>query len=428
VNYSGFINRSVNLSTDTFIASGRKLSVRGRYNESDARSLPDDSGGEQYAVIRKSEERRIRESSIGLTYNHDISSDVSFTVTANSFIHDEQVDSPGVAPGVRDPFGIPANTSDSKFIRHYLLWNNNFEVSSDIQLSAGLDLQREYGSSDSVLDTGFGLIPGSYNLKRKNRAVFMEALFGKGENLITKVAVRHDMPEGFDSETTASIGLRYSLYRHVFSVSVGSGYKLPSFFALGNPIVGNPGLAPEKSTFWEAGIKQTSEDLSFEWHLNIYAYKFEDLVDFDSGPPPSLVNRSKVTSEGVEVGARQQINKNNFVSAELAYSETNIVGSNEKLLNRPLWKATAQYRHDFSGALTSTASLVYVDEVYESSIATGDLTLDAYTRLDLSLNWQYSKKWRLGGVIENLTDESYQQTVGTDSPGRTVFVSLTVNL
>jgi len=428
VDFSGFINRSVNVSSDSYIGNGRKISFRGRYNESDARSLPDDSGGVDYAVIRESEKRQIRESSLGLTYSHDVSADVSFKIIANTFVHDERDDSPGVAPGVRDPFGIPANSSDSELTRHYLSWNNNFVISPNMQISAGLDLQREYGNSDSVLDTGFGLLAGSYYLKRSNHAAFMEALFKHGEKFSAKLGVRYDMPTGFSRQTTANLGVQYIVDHYIVSASVGNGFKLPSFYALGNPIVGNPDLHPEKSIFRELGIKQISADQSFQWHFNIYSYEFEDLVDFDAGPPPALVNRSKVTSDGAEAGIRQNISKANSVSLDLAYSVTDIVGTSEHLRNRPRWKATGQYIHHFSDNLTTGTTLVYVDEVYESSIATGDVILDAYTRLDVSMNWQYNKMWSFGGVVENLSNETYQETVGTDSPGTTLRISLSAKM
>lgn len=416
--FSGFINRAANLSSNSYIGEGKKLSVRARYNESDASSLPDDSGGEEYAVIREAETRQIRESSLGFSFDYDLSPEQSMSFAANSFVHDERVDSPGVAPGVRDPFGIPANASGSQLTRHYFIWINNLEVSSDLQLSFGLDLQREDGESNNNLF-------GAYELERDNQGVFLEALYRYGNNLTTKLGVRHDKPEDFSSETTANVGLRYRVQQWVLTLSAGSGFKLPSFYALGNPVVGNPDLVPEESVFWEAGARQKI-NAGLEWHLNIYAYDFKNLVDFDSATF-SLVNRSEVTSQGAEVGFQQQLGRADRVMLDVAYSKTNIIGTNTKLRNRPLWRATGQYLKKFSSALTGTLALVYVDEVYESSIATGDVKLDDYYLLNFSLNWQYSQAWNFAAAIENLADEKYQETVGTDSPGTTVRASATAS-
>jgi len=58
-----------------------------------------------------------------------------------------------------------------------------------------------------------------------------------------------------------------------------------------------------------------------------------------------------------------------------------------------------------------------VGESFDSSIATGDVDLDAYTRVDLSAVWQLSEKIQTYLAIDNLTDEKYQQFVGFESRG-----------
>lgn len=425
--FSGFINRSINLSMDSFLASGKKLSVHGRHNESDAKNLPDDSGGEDYAVIRDVDVRQIQESSLGLSYDQDISSEWSFSIELNSFTHDEQVNSPGVAPGVRNPLGIGANNSDSEFRRKYLLWNNNIEISNQLQISLGLDAQKEKGISDGTYDTGFGITSGSYELNRNSQGVFAEALYGSADAFTVKLGLRYDNPEHASSQSTGNLGLRYRQGYYVFTVSAGTGYKLPSFYSLGNFLVGNPDLVAEESQYWELGVIHSSADKKSQWHFNIFAYEFENLIDFDS-VSFSLVNRDEVTNDGAEAGVRHDIDKDRAVSVELHYSETDIVGSSVKLRNRPRWRATGQYQHRFSSALSSVASLLYVDEVFESSIPTGDLTLDSYYRLDLSINWQYSPNWMVSGVIDNVTDENYQETVGTDSPGITARITVAAEI
>ena len=420
--FSGFINRSVNVNTDSFVDSGKKLSFRGRYNESDAESLPDDSGGEDFAVLREVDQRDIHESSLGLAYNQDVTAEWSYTIEASNFVHDEDVVSPGVesSPGV---VAIPPNTSNSEYKRNYAIWNNNIELNSNLQLSVGLDKQWEEGISFGTQNSMFGPPSGSYSLKRQNQGFFIETLYGAAENFTIKLSVRYDDHQHASSQTTGNLGFRYRKGSYVYTASTGTGYKLPSFFALGNFLVGNPDLVSEESEYWEVGIKQVSLNQHAQWHFNIYAYEFENLVDYDSATF-SMVNRDEVTSEGVEIGTNYYLNKNNAVSIELNYSETEIVGSDVKLRNRPRWRATGQYQHYFSNALSSLVSLLYVDEVHESSIPTGNLVLDSYYRIDISANWQSSRVWIFGASIENLTDQDYQEIVGTDSPGISARLSV----
>lgn len=423
--FSRFINRSANLRSDSYIADGKKLSVRARHNESDANSLPDDSGGEEFAVIREVDQRAIRESSMSLQYNQDVTAKWSYTVEASQFIHNEDVLSPGVkfSPTV---VAIGPNTSNSEFERNYLLWNNNVEVSNKLQISLGLDSQWEEGSSFGTYDDpNVGYSEGAYNLKRKTKGGFAEALYGSVDAFKVKLALRYDDPEHASSQTTGNLGLRYRRGRYIFTASVGTGYKLPSFYSLSNYLVGDSNLFAEESQYWELGIERSSLDQRLGWHVNVYAYEFKNLIDFDSATF-KLVNRDEVTSEGAEAGARYSLSEDKVVSIELHYSETDIVGSSAKLRNRPRWRVTGQYQHQFSTVLSSVVSFLYVDEVFESSIPTGDVMLDSYYRFDLSVNWQYSKTWSIGAVVENATDQEYQETVGTNSPGVSARVSIAV--
>jgi len=54
------------------------------------------------------------------------------------------------------------------------------------------------------------------------------------------------------------IGVWYTLEATLvtFRMNAGEGFKLPSFFALGHPLVGNPSLLPETSRSVDAGVSQ----------------------------------------------------------------------------------------------------------------------------------------------------------------------------
>ena len=79
--------------------------------------------------------------------------------------------------------------------------------------------------------------------------------------------------------------------------SAGDGFKAPSFYALGNPFVGNPRLAPEKSRAAEAGLVWTGA-AGDSAALTVFRTRFDGLIDFIPGPPPRLENRNVVISKG----------------------------------------------------------------------------------------------------------------------------------
>jgi outer membrane receptor protein involved in Fe transport len=53
----------------------------------------------------------------------------------------------------------------------------------------------------------------------------------------------------------------------------------------------------------------------------------------------------------------------------------------------------------------------------DSSIPTGDVRLDAYTRVDVSASWQLSPRFEAYLAIDNLTDQEYEEFVGFEARG-----------
>ena len=57
-------------------------------------------------------------------------------------------------------------------------------------------------------------------------------------------------------------------------------------------------------------------------------------------------------------------------------------------------------------------SVLSLDDFFESSVPTGDVLLDGYTRVDMSLTWQGTAGLSIGAAVDNLFDEEYQEAVG----------------
>src|SRR5688572_13571796 len=89
---------------DTEFGAGTTLSVSGRYSETEREGFPDDSGGYEFAAIRDVEKREADEGVFGVGLMHR-TGNATFGLTLGYFDRDDHIDSPGVAPGVRDPFG-----------------------------------------------------------------------------------------------------------------------------------------------------------------------------------------------------------------------------------------------------------------------------------------------------------------------------------
>lgn len=197
----------------------------------------------------------------------------------------------------------------------------------------------------------------------------------------------------------------------------GEGFKLPSFFALGHPVVGNPDLIPEKSQSFDIGLAQNLWKNRISAGVTYFYNEFTNLIDFEEGPPPRLVNRSDVTAQGIEMLLNVRPWEVLRINGHLTYADTDIKGTEEELRNRPEWWGGLSLWWQPLRAIEINLNGTYVGEVPDSSIPTGDVVLDPYARFDLALTWRAHENIKLFLVVENLFDADYEQFVGFPAPG-----------
>jgi outer membrane cobalamin receptor len=262
-------------------------------------------------------------------------------------------------------------------------------------------------------------MPGRFDLDRTLGAAFAEFEWKPLRRLALDGAVRVDDADGWASQISPSAAVRYQFewLNAMTFVRWGEGFKLPSFYALGHPLVGNPQLRPETSEVIEAGVRiEPASCCSLEFAA--FSNRYHDLIDFESGPPPRLVNRSTVTSRGVEGTLRAQINSRFSGSAQATFADTNVVGSDDELRNRPEWRMSTALSYAATEALQMSLHVLYVGKMHDSSIPTGDVVLNDFLQADLLATWTLDPKWRLQFALDNLADEHYQERIGVPAPGR----------
>jgi vitamin B12 transporter len=230
-----------------------------------------------------------------------------------------------------------------------------------------------------------------------------------------------DDPDDYSPVTSPRARVAYGFsndYGNIFTVAAawGKAFKLPSMYALGHPLVGNPDLAPERSESWELELsyKTVSDDrISLTW----FDSEFRNAIDFDSGPPPMLVNRNRVDSQGFELAGVLRIHDDWNLDASVTQARSRIAETNAELRNRPEWRAGAGVTWKHGDALKLSANASYIGSSFDSSIATGDVRLPAYTLLNVAASWEFSDRLEGWLAIDNLTDEQYQQFVGFEVRG-----------
>ncbi len=416
---SAFRGKAFNANVSHVISNVMEVRSTVYVADSHLESFPEDSGGPEFAVLREVDERDSDELALGVNYQHVPSDRWSYDIGLRFFDGRGDIESPGVAPGLRDPFGIPPNTSDSRYRHTSLIMRNRLMISERFQLAFGAELETEKGESDGALIIGGVPMPTGSDQRRDSNAAFIEARHRFSTGVSLQAGVRVDRPEDFSSETSARIGIAYTSpsSKKTLYANWGEGFKLPSFFALGNPIVGNPNLKPETSRSTEFGLRMPIGGNGASADISLFSSVIDDAVDFDEGPPPILVNRSEITLRGLEAGITIKPSVQTDLSAQVTYVDTDIRGTKEELRNRPEWRASSALRWRPRTFLDLQFSLLYVGEVRDSSIPTGDRDLDDYLRADLVAIWRTGDKWRYMLAIDNLFDADYEEAIGFPAPG-----------
>ena len=196
----------------------------------------------------------------------------------------------------------------------------------------------------------------------------------------------------------------------------GEGFKVPSFFSLSDPIVGNPDLQPETSRSIDAGVTQALWDNRFTLSVTYFYNEFEDLIDFDTATF-RLVNRDEVTTQGVELSLSVQPWSVLSFTAHMTYLDTNIEDSSAELRNRPKWRGGFNILWRPIPVLDINVSTLFVGESLDFSVPTGERNLDDYSRTDLAVTWAVVPRLQLFVKVENLFDADYEEAIGFPAPG-----------
>lgn len=418
---SAFIGTSVTAGARLLPSESTWLRFAARFADTHSEAFPDDSGGPDFAVLRTVDERDGQEVTAGAEFGHRILPRWEYRLAVNHYDRREDASSPGVAPGLRDPAGIPPSVNDTAFRRTSVVGSTLIAVSDAVRVTVGGNAQFESGSSDGALFPGGAPVPTRFSLDRATYAPFLEAQYASSFGLTVQGAVRVDFPDDFDPEVSPRLGALYRIAATGTSVKTnwGRGFKIPSFFALGHPIVGNPNLEPETSESLDVGVAQELWEGRAILSATLFHSRFFDLIDLEEGPPPRLVNRSEVTARGIELDLDARPTETLDINANLTFTETDIKGTGEELRNRPKWRAGLRAGWHPVPRVALHLGVLYVGETRDSSIPTGDRTLDDYVRVDVAAAWAPHPHWRISIAVDNLFDADYEEAVGFPAPGIT---------
>lgn len=391
-------------------------------SKSEDHFYPDESGGPRLAVIREREHRQAREGGASIAWQ---SRDDGMGLLTSWYHREADLDSPGVAPGPRDPFGLPPTSAATTFARSRLLGWRTFVDTSSLTIRAGAEVIHEDGARTSVTRLPGVDLPGRFALTRTT------------SSLLGTVAWRPHASFRFDATMRADHTARDGVaFRPRVALQTGEadGWgnlslawarvgKAPSFFALGDTLVGNPDLVSEQGDLWELAWQRSLDDAGSRLRLALFHHDFTDLVDFDPGPPPRLINRAATTSQGAELAVHLHRSRWRG-SAAVTWNEATDDTSGALLRLRPRWVVAARLAYVLRDDLHLQGTVEHVSPRRDTSIPTGAVWLDAYTRFDVAATWTASAHLEMTVTLRNALAEDYETRVGVPAVGRRLHAAL----
>lgn len=394
-------------------------------NKADAQSYGDDSGGALFSVTNELELRDSEDVNIGVKYDTQ-ALDGRLSITGYTQTKKQKIYTPSIPPGVRDPQGFPISTNNNKLSRSNIGAHYQQEI-ANVNVILGADFTTEKGESTGILDFQVFQAPTDFLLDRNIFGVFSEVDFQLNSSMNLHLFARYDDTK---KDHAFSPGAKFAwsiIKHHRIEFEWGKGFKLPSFYALGHPLIGNPELKSEKSETLSANYIYTNPIGLFT--LSIFDNDYSNLVDFDPGPPPKLVNRDKSFSKGAEFSFNST-ESNSFISWRANYSYTDSgAGQGNILLGRSRHRANIEVKKRFPGQQVELIlNTQYIGTQFSSSIPTGQQKLDASFDVSLAATWRLFPELTLGTRIDNALNDKIENTVGNQHSGRVLGLFVVVTL
>ena len=402
-----------------------RLQLTGKFLQTSTDTFPEGSGGPRLAILRLLENRKTQQIVTGLQGAHSLRSDWQQSLFLNLFRQVQNVNNPGVQ-SAQNTFLIPPTIFQTTYTQFRPRWQHTIIVHPQWSLTAGTQLIAEIGKRSGVQKFSVtGFVPDQltdFNKTRLTPAVFAETTTTLLPHLNVTAGIRLDIPEGFQSKISPRVAVRYRINPSLsVRAGYGQGFKLPSLASLGDPLIGNLDLEPETNTAWDVGFRQSLSNGMAILELTYFHNRFKNLIDLDPILARQgifrLVNLQTATAQGIEssitVTPISWLSANGF----LTYLATDIEGTSDPLRNRPKWTGGVVLTAEPSSQWTIRTQIRAVGKRFDLQIPTTEDEVAGFGTVELAVTYRPTSSWRVFGVIENLTNTSYENFLGFPAPG-----------
>lgn len=403
------------LAADREFGARRALDGFARWNRLSDETLPVSSGGPMYALSRLPEVDRADQITGGADFHQQVNPVWLYSVQGGVFSRVASDTSPAIfdqiPPG---PNFVPGSASHTRFLRPEGETTQQLTPRRWLTSYTTLSLRDESGTSEGEL----GGYPDNYSLERTTFAFSEDADVHSGRGS-AGAGFGVEKPTGYDTVVSPRAGGTLRLENYQFHASWGLGFNLPSFYSLGDPLVGNPALKPETSRGVDTGVARAFRSSGSEAALTYFDNVYHNLIDF-SPSAFRLVNRNEAFARGSDLEVNQQWGRA-VVGGSVTYVDAGLEGTTERLRDVPRWTEELHIRAPLPRAWALESSTVWVGRRFDYQVPVPQIdTVPRYTMTNLEATHTFAR-WsrRLEGYVrlENVFDSKFQEFVGFPNAG-----------
>ena len=414
---------TVGLNTAFDLGGKKFLQFNVRYDNRETSGYPEGSGGPEFALQHIAENDHAGELVTGATYQQQWKPWWTYNIDFDAFRRTDHNYTPAIWDQIPPTFySLPSTLGDTDFRRLRFQEGNNFRISSALMSHLGIGWVQEHGSNNSLIS---GSDPFDFDLDRNTLDVSGELIYS-ARRLTASAGLGINKTEGYNANFSPRVGANYLLWSNTHLKGTWSkGFFIPSFYALSEPVIGNPNLKPEHSNSFDVGIDHDFLRPHLQLSTTYFHNSMTDLVDFDA-TIFELVNRDHVLTQGIEFGSKYDIKSNLQFGANVSWLEWSLLGTSEPLRYVPHWQGGANLDWKANRRLHAGVEALVVGRRYDYQIPVPYiLTVGGYMTANLMVNYEIRDNLSVHLRAENLLNSNYHEYIGFPNPGIYVRAGVT---
>lgn len=334
------------------------------------------------------------------------------------------------------PASDAAASSDYRGRNERVEYQGIFDIAEGWQATAGVEHETQRFRKIETYD------PSGHAGSARTTSLYGQLVASPFAGLTLTGGARYDHHSNFGGHTVFSGSGAWTPNggNTIVRASYSEGFKAPSLYQLFSEY-GNPGLKPESSHGWDAGVTQKLADGALEAGATYFRRTTRNLIDFAYCPGSPLcadgrfgyyLNFERAFAQGVEATIAMRPNDRLSMTASYSYVESvdrsaGAADFGKQLPRRPRNMLSMIVDYRWPLGIQTGLSVRHVSASRDTNYnvyPAAPVKLQGYVLADLRASVPLTGTVELFGRVENLFDQRYETAFQYGQPGRAAYAGV----